>query len=150
MLPIGSKAPDFNGLDQDGNLLTLDQLLERSRLVLYFYPRDFTRVCTTQVCLFRDFTTELRELSATVAGVSTDPSETHRKFAAQYQVSFPLLADPDGEISRSYEADRWLLNLSKRITYVIDRKRTILGAFHHEFSAEKHLEDVKRTLAAER
>ncbi|HWA76535.1 MAG TPA: peroxiredoxin [Polyangiaceae bacterium] len=148
MLAIGSKAPDFNGLDQDGNLLSLDQLLQQGRLVLYFYPRDFTRVCTTQVCLFRDFATELHELSASVAGVSTDPSETHKKFAAQYKVAFPLLADPDGEISRSYQADRWLLNLSKRITYVIDLNRTILGAFHHEFSAEKHLEDVKRTLGA--
>jgi peroxiredoxin Q/BCP len=147
MLAVGEKAPDFNGLDQNGNLLSLAQLLEQNRLVLYFYPRDFTRVCTTQVCLFRDFAAELREVSASVAGVSTDPSETHKKFANQYKVSFPLLADPDGEISRSYEADRWLLNLSKRITYVIDRNRTILGAFHHEFSAEKHLEDVKRTLA---
>lgn len=146
MLALGSKAPDFNGLDQDGNLLSLDRLLEHGRLVLYFYPRDFTRVCTTQVCLFRDFAGELRDLSASVVGVSTDRSETHKKFAAQYKVSFPLLADPDGEISRAYEAHRWLLSLSKRITYVIDPNRTILGAFHHEFSAEKHLEDVRRAL----
>jgi peroxiredoxin Q/BCP len=146
MLPIGSTAPDFIGLDQHGNQLSLKQLLERGRLILYFYPRDFTRVCTTQVCLFRDFATELRKLSASVAGVSTDPTETHRKFAERYQVTFPLLADPDGAISRAYQADRWLLNLSKRITYVIDVDGRILGAFQHELSAEKHIDDVKRTL----
>lgn len=146
MLAIGSAAPHFSGLDQHGDQLSLARLLEQGRLVLYFYPRDFTRVCTTQVCLFRDFAAELRKLSASVAGVSTDASETHRKFAERYQVSFPLLADPDGAISRAYETDRWLLNLSKRITYVIDVDRTILGAFQHELSAEKHIEDVKRTL----
>lgn len=148
MLPIGSTAPDFTGLDQHGNQLSLKQLLERGRLILYFYPRDFTRVCTTQVCLFRDFAAELRKLSASVAGVSTDSSETHRKFAERHQVSFPLLADTDGAISRAYQADRWLLNLSKRITYVIDIDARILGAFQHELSAEKHLEDVKRTLGS--
>jgi peroxiredoxin Q/BCP len=147
MLALGSKAPDFTGLDQHGNQLSLSQLLERGRLVLYFYPRDFTRVCTTQVCLFRDFSAELSKLSASVAGVSTDASDTHRKFAERYRVDFPLLADADGQISRAYQADRWLLNLSKRITYVIDIDRTILGAFQHELSAEKHLEDVKRTLS---
>lgn len=146
MLALGSTAPAFTGLDQHGNRLSLSSLLERGRLILYFYPRDFTRVCTTQVCLFRDFSGELRKLSASVAGVSTDPSETHRKFAERYQVSFPLLADPDGAISRLYQADRWLLNLSKRITYVIDIDGRILGASQHELSAEKHLDDVKRTL----
>lgn len=148
MLALGSIAPEFTGLDQHGNQLTLARLLERGRLILYFYPRDFTRVCTTQVCLFRDFASELRKLSASVAGVSTDASETHRKFAERYQVTFPLIADGDGAISRAYQADRWLLNLSKRITYVIDIDGCILGAFQHELSAEKHLDDVKRTLGS--
>jgi len=146
MLALGSRAPDFSGLDQHGNQQSLSGLLEQGRLILYFYPRDFTRVCTTQVCLFRDFAGELRKLSASVAGVSTDATDTHRKFAERYQVSFPLLADPDGQISRLYQADRWLLNLSKRITYVIDVDARILGAFQHELSAEKHIDDVKRTL----
>jgi peroxiredoxin Q/BCP len=146
MLAIGDIAPEFTGLDQHGNQLSLARLLERGRLILYFYPRDFTRVCTTQVCLFRDFATELRKLSASVAGVSTDASDTHRKFAERYQVTFPLIADSDGAISRAYQADRWLLNLSKRITYVIDVDGRILGAFQHELSAEKHIDDVKRTL----
>ena len=132
MLALGSRAPDFTGLDQHGNQRSLSGLLEQGRLILYFYPRDFTRVCTTQVCLFRDFASELRKLSASVAGVSTDASDTHRKFAERYQVSFPLLADPDGEISRLDQADRWRLNLSKRITYVIDVDARGLGACQHE------------------
>jgi peroxiredoxin Q/BCP len=146
MLSPGSIAPEFFGIDQHGNSLSLALLLKQGKLVLYFYPRDFTRVCTTQVCLFRDTAEELRALSANVVGVSTDGADTHRKFAERYQVQFSLLADPDGQISRSYQTDRWLLNLSKRITYVIGEDRKILGAFHHELSAEKHLQDVKKTL----
>lgn len=148
MLSLGSIAPEFYGVDQRGASHSLALLLEKGRLVLYFYPRDFTRVCTTQVCLFRDTADQLSALSASVCGVSTDSADTHRRFADEYQVPFPLLADPDGQISRSYQADRWLLNLSKRITYVIGTDRKILGAFHHELSAEKHLADVNRTLMA--
>jgi peroxiredoxin Q/BCP len=146
MLEVGSLAPAFSGVDQHGNTVTLDSALAGGRLVLYFYPKDFTRVCTAQACTFRDATPDLLTLSARVIGVSTDDRDTHGKFADRYMVPYPLLADRDGTIARAYQADRWLIGFAKRITYVIDRDRKILGAFHHELSAEKHLTDVKATL----
>lgn len=147
MLPKGSLAPDFEGIDQHGKRLTLQTLLERGKLVLYFYPRDFTRVCTTEACLFRDSLNELSGLAAHVVGVSTDNVETHRKFAERYQVTFPLLADEAGLIAKAYHADRWFFGLTKRMTYVIAENREILGVFHHELSAAKHVSDVRKLLA---
>lgn len=144
-LTPGSIAPDFEGVDQNGATVTLDGLLAGGRLVLYFYPRDFTRVCTAEACLFRDATRELSQLNANIAGVSTDAAESHARFATQHQIGFRLIADPERRITRAYDADRWL-GFTKRVTYVIDADKKILGAFHHELSAQKHLQDVRRVL----
>jgi len=144
-LTPGSKAPDFRGIDQTGKSVSLSELLSAGRLVLYFYPRDFTRVCTAEACLFRDAKRELAQLNATVVGVSTDSSDSHRRFAEEHHLDFRLIADPERVITRAYDADRWL-GFTKRVTYVIDQDRTILGAFQHELSAQKHLADVRRVL----
>ena len=148
MLAVGDTAPEFEGLDQGGTKLTLSGLLEKGKVVLYFYPRDFTTVCTAQVCLFRDSDSLLSKLGAQVVGVSSDSVESHRGFAEKHQVGFRLIADPDQSIIKTYDVNRWLLGFAKRVTYVIGRDRRILGVFHHELSAQKHLDDVIRLLEA--
>ena len=148
MLKVGDIAPEFSAQDQHGKTLTLAGLLERGRLVLYFYPRDFTPVCTAQACTFRDASTELGALSANVVGVSGDAVDSHQRFAEKHSVPFSLIADPERRIIKPYRASLPIINHTLRVTYVIDTNRRILGAFHHEFSAAKHLEDVKRALEA--
>ena len=148
MLSIADTAPDFSAQDQHGKLLTLAGLLERGRLVLYFYPKDFTPVCTAQVCAFRDAASELAELGVNVVGVSGDAVASHVRFAAKHGVSFSLLSDPEHRIIKAYGATWPLFGRIRRVTYVIGTDRHILGAFNHELSAEKHLNDVKRVLSA--
>lgn len=148
MLAVGDEAPDFQGPDQDGRKLTLGGLLEQGKLVLYFYPRDFTTVCTAQGCVFRDADATLADLGAQVVGVSSDTVESHRGFAEKHEIGFRLIADPDLVIIKAYDVNRWLLGFAKRVTYVIGRDRRILGVFHHELSAQKHLDDVRRVLEA--
>ena len=146
MLKVGDLAPEFSAQDQHGNSISLASLLERGRLVLYFYPRDFTPVCTAQACTFRDAAGELGTLSANVVGVSTDAADSHQRFGEKHSVPFSLIADPERRIIKPYRALLPIINHTLRVTYVIDTNRRILGAFHHEFSAAKHLEDVKRAL----
>jgi len=146
MLKVGDLAPEFSAQDQNGKTITLSGLLERGRLVLYFYPRDFTPVCTAQACTFRDASSELGSLSANVVGVSGDALDSHQRFAQKHSVPFSLIADPERRIIKPYRANLPILNHTLRVTYVIDSDRRILGAFHHELSAAKHLEDVKRAL----
>ena len=148
MLKVGTVAPDFTARDQHGKTITLDGLLERGRLVLYFYPKDFTPVCTAQACTFRDASEGLAELGANVVGVSGDQAESHQRFSTENRVPFSLVADPERRIIKPYKASIPLINHTLRITYVIGTDRKILGAFHHELSAAKHLDDVKRALAA--
>jgi peroxiredoxin Q/BCP len=145
MLSVGDVAPDFSGEDQHGKRVSLSSLLERGKLVIYFYPKDFTPVCTAQACTFRDATSELAELGSNVVGVSGDSAESHQRFGDKHGVPFSLLPDPEHVIIKAYGAS-WLFGRTRRVTYVIDTNRRILGAFHHELSAGKHLSDVKRLL----
>jgi peroxiredoxin Q/BCP len=149
MLKIGAIAPEFTAQDQHGVTLTLGGLLTRGRLILYFYPKDFTPVCTAQACVFRDASSELATLSANVVGVSGDKDESHRRFSEKHSVPFSLIADPERRIIKPYGAAMPILNRALRITYVIGTDRRILGAFHHELSAAKHLRDVKAVLESE-
>jgi thioredoxin-dependent peroxiredoxin len=146
MLKIGDTAPEFSGQDQHGKAVTLGSALERGKLVIYFYPKDFTPVCTAQACTFRDATSDLAQLGSNVVGVSGDNAESHARFGSQHNVPFSLLSDPEHRIIKAYDAT-WLFGRIRRVTYLIGTDRRILGAFHHELSAAKHLSDVKNLLA---
>jgi peroxiredoxin Q/BCP len=150
MLKVGALAPEFSAQDQHGKPLTLSSLLERGRLILYFYPKDFTPVCTAQACTFRDASEGLAELGANVVGVSGDKDDSHQRFSAEHSVPFSLIADPERRIIKAYGASIPIINHTLRVTYVIDTNRRILGAFHHELSAAKHLSDVKKALESRR
>ena len=150
MLKVGDLAPDFSAQDQHGKTLTLSTLLERGRLIMYFYPKDFTPVCTAQACTFRDASEGLTELGATVVGISGDSADSHQRFSDEHSVPFSLLVDPERRLIKAYGASLPILNRTLRVTYVIDTNRRILGAFHHELSAAKHLSDVKKALESQR
>jgi peroxiredoxin Q/BCP len=146
VLAVGDTAPDFQGVDQTGRRVTLDDLVKESAVVLYFYPKDFTPVCTAQACLFRDAREDLAKEGVSVVGVSGDDTASHDKFAKKHQVPFPLLSDPEKAIQRAYEARQVLGLFPKRVTYVIDRNKKIRAVFHHELSAQKHLDAVRQAL----
>lgn len=146
MLKVGDEAPFFRGKDQHGHDVALDALLANGPVVLYFYPRDFTPVCTKEACLFRDAHADLAAKGAQVVGVSTDTDETHRAFAEKHALEFPLLSDPNRKLAKDYKAAFPFGLGTQRVTYVIGTDRAIRGAFHHELSAQKHVDDVMALL----
>jgi peroxiredoxin Q/BCP len=89
---------------------------------------------------------ELRAWNAEVVGVSSDKFDRQCDFARSLELSFPLIADPDGAVARKYGARRPLLSLDRRITYVIDPEGRIAAAFHHEFAVKRHDEGVHQFL----
>lgn len=100
-LKIGDKAPDFSGLDQNGNTITLSDFSGKT-LVLYFYPKDNTPGCTVQACNLRDSFSELTKQNITVLGVSADSMQKHQKFIDKYSLPFPLIADENHELLKNY------------------------------------------------
>lgn len=102
MIPqIGTRAPDFTLLDQDGVSHTLS-IHKGSNVLIYFYPKDNTPGCTKQACALRDAMPELSKLDAIVFGISADSVKSHKKFAEKYGLPFTLLADEDHAVSKAY------------------------------------------------
>jgi peroxiredoxin Q/BCP len=147
VLKPGQPAPDFDAVDHEGKTVRLSALLTAGPVVLYFYPKDFTRVCTQQACMFRDARTELADIAgAQVVGVNAAGS-SHGSFAQKHSLNFPLLVDEGGRIAKAYGVSRPFGLFVKRVTFVIDTRSVIRGVFHHELSAERHLESVREVLA---
>lgn len=149
MLHVGDKAPEFTSTASDGAHVSLASYRGQKHVVLYFYPKDFTSVCTRETCGFRDMLSGLSEDDTVVIGVSTDDDASHEKFRAAHQVSFPLLADPQKTIARQYGAAGGLfgvLGMTKRLTFVIDKNGTIAEILGGAFDANKHVEGARRAL----
>ncbi|MEM7217071.1 MAG: peroxiredoxin [Pseudomonadota bacterium] len=119
MLAIGDTAPDFTAIDQRGSELTLAALLAKGDLILYFYPADFTPVCTAEACYFRDSVAELAELDVNVVGVSPQGSDSHQRFADRYDIPFPLIDDSSRELIRAWGVDGPLGFGVRRVTFLI-------------------------------
>src|ERR1700756_2170113 len=118
MPKAGDTAPAFEGTDQDGKDVKLADFAGKN-VLLYFYPKDFTGGCTKEACGFRDRMGELQTNNVAVVGVSHDSVDKHKKFADEYKLNFTLVADPDGKIIAAYDAKMPLMNLSKRVSFLI-------------------------------
>ena len=119
----GTAAPDFKLQDQKGDWHTLNQY-HGKWLVLYFYPKDDTPGCTTEVCTFRDDVAKLHKAGADVVGVSLDDIKSHAAFAEKYHVPFPLLSDSTQATAKAYgvltHSDKMQMDYAKRETFLID------------------------------
>ena len=84
MTPLkeGDKAPYFEGINQDGEKITLDDF-KGKKLILYFYPKDNTSGCTAEACSLNDSYSSLTEKGFEVVGVSPDSANSHLKFIAK-------------------------------------------------------------------
>jgi peroxiredoxin len=121
VIEAGTKAPDFSLPDQEGNEVSLSDFAG-SKLVLVFYPLDFSPVCTDQLNLYQEVLGEIQSKGATLVGISVDSSYCHRAFRDQLNLTMPLLADfnPKGEVSRAYGA--WIdgAGISNRALVLIE------------------------------
>ena len=130
MLEIGAKAPDFTLFDKDGENVTLSEFLGK-KIVLYFYPKDNTPGCTRQACAFARSYEAFKRLDVVVIGVSKDSVASHQKFAAQHQLPFILLSDPELRAIQAYDVWKEKKLYGKvsmgvvRSTYVIDEQGMI-------------------------
>ena len=101
-LAVGQKAPDFDVTSSSGKSLKLSEMLGKKNVVLYFYPGDFTLVCTRETCGFRDAFEELASKDTEVIGISVDSNESHEKFAKEYNVPFSLVSDENRALAKEW------------------------------------------------
>ena len=98
---IGDKAPDFLGLDQEGNEVRLSNYSGK-KVALYFYPKDNTSGCTAEACSLRDGYSQLLSAGYQVIGVSKDSAKSHQGFIAKHSLPFPLIADTDTQLQQQF------------------------------------------------
>jgi len=129
-LKEGMKAPEFEGIDQDGKTISLSNY-KGKKVVLYFYPKDDTPGCTAEACNLRDNWNTFLAKGFIVLGVSPDNEKSHKKFSEKYSLPFPIIADTDKKILNDYGiwGEKKMYGKSYmgvlRTTFLIDEKGMI-------------------------
>jgi thioredoxin-dependent peroxiredoxin len=139
VIHVGDKAPPFTAQTHAGGTAALADLLGNQVVVLFFYPRDGTPVCTAEACAFRDAYESFTSAGATVIGISGDSLDRHRDFAQQQKLPFLLISDADGALRKAFGVPKTLGVFPGRVTYVIDRQGVVRHIFNSQFSAGQHV-----------
>lgn len=139
---VGEKAPEFTAPSTAGPLSLKE--LRGQWVVLYFYPKSFTPGCTAEAGSLRDGMESLRNLKATVIGVSTDDLSTQREFKEKLSLPFELIADTEQTVTKLYNVQGWL-GMAKRRTFLIDPEG-VLRAVIDDVDTRRHAEQVRDLL----
>ncbi len=148
-LRVGDRAPDFSATTHDGKSIGLADYLGKRALVLFFYPKDGTPICTLEACAFRDSYEKFIAAGADVIGISGDTEKSHIAFAQQYRLSFPLISDADGSLRKQFAVPKTLGIFPGRVTYIIDKKGIIRQIFSAQFASSEHVRQALLALEAD-
>lgn len=122
MLTVGAAAPDFQASTKAGDPTKLSALLGATpaprAIVVYFYPKDETPGCTKEACAFRDAWKKFQDDHVGIVGVSRDTEKSHREFVKNHNLPFPLAADEDGAIAKSYGV-KSTMGYSERVSFLV-------------------------------
>ncbi len=129
-MKVGDKIPDVLGVDQQGRTHTAADYAGK-KLIIYFYPKDNTSGCTAEACSLSDGYGALRKAGYALLGVSKDSAASHEKFAAKYNLPFPLIADVDHTLQEAMGVWREKRMAGRtymgtvRTTFIIDEQGVI-------------------------
>lgn len=141
-IQVGDRVPDFALTSHTGEQVSLAEFRGGKTVVLFFYPKDGTAVCTKEACSFRDAYEDFVQAGAVVIGVSSDSVESHQAFASGHRLPFVLLADPDGSLRNALGVPKTLGIMPGRVTYVIDKEGVVRHMFNSQFSADRHVSEA--------
>ncbi len=146
-LKVGDKIPSFQLKDQSGENFDIDQYIGNTAMVIYFYPKDDTPGCTKEACSFRDSYEAFTDKNIKVIGISSDDVESHKNFAAKYNLPFTLLADTESEVRNLFGVKNNAFGLIPgRVTYVIDQKGEVIFMYDSQLKAAKHIEEAIKAI----
>lgn len=156
MLEVDDTAPDFELPGAAGGRIDNHTLDEYTRnewaVVLVFYPFDFHPSCTTQMCLLRDAEGLSLTENTVILGISTDSAFSHRAFADQHRIDFPLLSDSDATVTHRYgvrvDEIEGHQDIAQSALFVVDPEKRIQYAWRSKSADDMpDLSDVKRAAA---
>lgn len=128
ILKVGDKVPVFSSID---NQFCSQSIIGKKLVVIYFYPKDDTAICTAQACSFRDSYQDFQDLGAEVIGISSDDEQSHQEFSRKYKLPFILVSDVKHQIKKQFGISSHFFGLlSNRITFVVDQNGIIQMVFN--------------------
>jgi len=151
ILKVGSKAPNFSLLASDGKTYSLKDF-KGKKVVLYFYPKDDTAVCTAEACSFNQNLSAVKSSGAVVLGVSPDGLKSHTKFVSKYDLNFLILSDESKKMLREYGVWQQKSMFGNtymgvvRTTFVIDEKGKVSHIFP-KVRVKGHVEKILKALS---
>jgi len=142
----GSPGPGFRLQTRTGEYVSLEDFHGKKNVVVYFYPRDFTKGCTAEACEFRDSYEEFKNLGAEVIGISNDNQKSHEAFASEHKLPFILLSDPNGSVRKSYGVKKTFGLVPGRVSFVIDKNGIVRHVFSSQSRATAHVSEALAVL----
>jgi len=147
-IAVGDRAPDISFTTHDGATVRLADYAGKRPVVLFFYPKDGTPICTQEACAFRDSFERFTDVGAEVIGVSADSDATHRAFAARHKLPYLLASDAGGELRKAFGVPKTLGFLPGRVTYVIDSGGVVRLVFSAQMTSADHVTKALEALRA--
>lgn len=138
-LDVGDTLPSFTLLNQNDSLFKIEDYVEKKILVIYFYPKDETMVCTKEACAFRDSISDFTNAGAMVIGISSDTPESHRAFIKNHNLNFTLLSDPDYKVLKMFGIKSSLISTG-RVTFVVDLSGKIVYTYSSLIRGKGHVD----------
>ena len=146
MLKPGAKAPDFILPNENGEEVSLSDLLEAGPIVLYFYPADFTPGCTKEACSIRDMHDDILSVGLRVVGISPQDGASHQKFKAKHKLPFTLLSDTEKVAIKMYDVDGPFGVGVRRATYLITQGAKIQSALQADVMISRHADFIEKAV----
>lgn len=144
---VGSTIPEFELKDQNGKNFSINSVLGKKNLVIYFYPKDDSPGCTREACSFRDQFEVFTEADAIIIGISGQSVQSHRKFAEKYRLNYILLSDEGNKVRKLFGVPTDFLGLLPgRVTYVADKTGKVVYVFDSQTQAERHVDEALKIL----
>ena len=146
-IKVGDTIPLFSLPDQDGKMFNIESVLGKNKLVIFFYPQDGSHGCTREACYFRDTSELFEEAEAVVIGISGQSVESHKEFAENYRLNYPILSDEQNKVRKLFGVPTTFLGMIPgRVTYVADQNGQVVHIFNSHIQAERHVDEALKVV----
>lgn len=140
-LVVGDAMPSFSLTDQNGKVFNSADYTGKQFLVIYFYPKDESMVCTKEACSFRDSFNDFTKAGAIVIGINNGTVASHKEFSDHYKLPFILLSDPGDKVYHLFGVKNKMF-MSGRETFIVDLKGKVVFAYEAMMQGKKHADDA--------
>lgn len=143
----GSRIPSFELKDQNGETFSIDSVIGKKNLVIYFYPMDDSPGCTKQACSFRDQFEVFQDADAMIIGISAQSVDSHSAFEKKHRLNYTLLSDEGNKVRKLFGVPDNIFGLIPgRVTYIVNKSGKVVYIFNSQLNAEKHVDEAARIL----